>query len=115
MEHKYMESECPPINAMQVVQNKLLKSILHKNRMIPNDEIHEIMNVCIVKYIYECEVSFVNDIIRICPRSFDLYFQKRHDNYDVWRKNQLVVPIVGLCLGEKADRVTGVSLSNKLH
>ena len=47
--------------------------------------------------------------------SFELYFQKRQNNYDVRHKNQFVVPVVRLCLGEKAVRVTGASLWNRLH
>ena len=85
--------------------------------MTPTDGIHKRMNILKVKDIYECNVLlFVNNIMmKICPRSFELYFQKIHNNYDVRRKNQLVVPLVRLCLGEEAVRVTGASLWNRLH
>ena len=63
------------------------------------------MNILKVKDIYECNVlSFVNNMMKMCPSSFELYFQKRQNSYDVRRKNQLVVPVVRLCLGEKAVR-----------
>ena len=95
----------------------MLKLILHKDRRTPTDEIHKTMNILKVKDIYEGNVlSFVNNIMmKMCPSSFELYFQKRQNNYDVRRKNQLVVPVVRLCLGEKAVRVTGASLWNRLH
>ena len=60
-------------------------------------------------------LSWWNIMMKMCPSSFELYFQKRQNNYDVRRKNQLVVPVVRLCLGEKAVRVTGASLWNRLH
>ena len=67
--------------------------------------------------MHECNIlSFVNNIMmKMCLSSFELYFQKRQNNYDVRRKNQLVVPVVRMCLGEKAVRVTGASLWNRLH
>ena len=105
---------CPAkkINTIQVTQNKLLKLILHKDRIIPIDGIHKMMNILKVKDIYECNVlSFVKNIwMKMCPRSFELYFQKGHNNYDVRRKKQLVVHLVRLCLGKKAVWVTGASL-----
>ena len=105
------------IKTIQVTQNKLLKLISHNDRRTPTDEIHKTMNILKVKDIYECNLlSFVNKIMmKMCPSSFELYFQKRQNNYDVRRKNQLVVLVVRLCLGEKAARVTGASLWNRLH
>ena len=82
------------IDTMQVTQNKLLKLILHKDRRTPTDEIHKTMNILKVKDIYECNVlSLVNNIMmKVCPSSFELYFQKRQNNYDVRRKNSIGSP-----------------------
>ena len=41
------------INTIQVTQNKLLKLILHNDRITPTDEIHKIMNILKVKNICE--------------------------------------------------------------
>ena len=80
--------------------------------MAPTDEIHKIM-----KDIYGCNVlSFVNNIVmKRYPSSFEPYFQKYIINYDIRRKTQLVVPLVRLCLTEKAVQVTGASLWNRFH
>ena len=53
--------------------------------MTPTDEIHNYMNLLKVSDIYEWNVlTFVNDIImKRCPDSMQLYFQKRHNLYDV--------------------------------
>ena len=70
-----------------------------------------------MKDIYECNVlTLVNDIMMknvLDPLSRTL--KKKHNEYDVRRKNQLVVPAVRLCLGDKAVRVTGASLWNNMH
>ena len=105
------------INTTQVTQNKLLKLILHNDIRTPNDEIHEkwihwkwktSMNVMYfhlsITSWWKCVLVHLNYI-----------FKKRQNNYDVRRKNQLVVPAVRLCLGEKAVRVSGASLWNRLH
>ena len=103
------------INTIQVTLNKLLKFILHKDRRTPTHEIHKTMNI--LKDIYECNaLSFLNNItMKMCPRSFELYFQKRQNNFDVRRWCQLVVHVVRLCLSEKAVCVKDASLWNRLH
>ena len=70
-----------------------------------------------MKDIHEYNLlSFVHKIMtKTCPRSFEKYFQKRQNVYDVHRKDQLVAPFVKFSLREKALRVTGASLWNNLH
>ena len=50
-----------------------------EDRRTPTDEIHKTVNMLKVKDIYECNVlSFVNNIMmKMCPSSFELYFQKK--------------------------------------
>ena len=105
------------INTIQVTQNKLLKLILHKDRRTPTDEINKTMNILKVKDIYECNVLHLSIISwwKCALVHLNYIFKKRQNNDDVRRKNQLVVPVVRLCLGERAVRVTGASLWNRLH
>ena len=104
-------------NKIQVMQNKLLKLLLRKHRMTPTDEIHKNMNLLKVSDIYECNVlTFVNDIMmKRCPNSMQQYYQKRRNVYDVRVKNQLIVPPVRICVGDRAVRVAGAALWNNMH
>ena len=104
-------------NKVQVMQNKLLKLLLRKHKMTTTDEIHKNMNLLKVSDIYECTVfTFVNDIMmKRCPDSIPLYYQKWHNVYDVRVKNQLTVPQVRISVGDRAVRVAGASLWNIMH
>ena len=99
------------------MQNKLFKLLSRKYRMTPTDEIHINMNLLKVSDIYECNLlTFVNGIMmKRCPDSMQQYYQKRHKVYDVRVKNQLIVPQVRISVGDRAVRVAGASLWNKIH
>ena len=99
------------------MQNKLLKLLLRKHRMTPTDEIHKNINLLKVSDIYECNVhTFVNDIMmKRCPNSMQQYYQKRRNVYDVRVKNQLIVPQVRICVGDRTVRVAGATLWNNMH
>ena len=81
------------------------------------DEIHKNMNLLKVSDIYECNIlTFVNDIMmKKGPNSMQQYYQKRRNVYDVRVKNQLIVPQVRICVGERAVRVAGAALWNNMH
>ena len=52
------------VDKIQVVQNKLLKLVLGKDKMTPTDECYKCMNILKVDDTYEWYVlSFVNDIM----------------------------------------------------
>ena len=73
------------------MQNKLLKLLLHLDRLTPTNELNKHLNILNISDLYKCSVlSFVNDIQPgICPEIFENYFEKKntHSNYDLRQKD----------------------------
>ena len=76
------------------MQNKILKLLLHLDRITPINNLHKHLNILKISDLYKCSVlSFVNDTqLGKCPEIFENYFEKKHSNYDLHQKGQLVIP-----------------------
>ena len=99
------------------MQNKLLKLLLHLDRLTPTNKLHKHLNILKISDLCKCSVlSFVNDTqLGECPEIFENYFEKKHSNYDLRQKGQLVVPTARLALGDRALRTNDAKLWNKIH
>ena len=105
------------MNKIQTMQNKLLKLLLQLDRLTPTSILHKNLNILKINDLYKCSVlSFVNDTqIGKCPKIFEKYFQKKRNNYDLRRKDQLDIPPARLTLGDRAVRIKGAKLWNDIH
>ena len=94
------------------MQNKLLKLLLHSDRLTPTNKLHKHLNILKISDLYKCSIlSFVNDTqLGKCPEIFEYYFEKKHSNYDLRQKGQLVIPPAILALGDRALRINGAKL-----
>ena len=104
------------IDKLQTMHNKLLRLLLHSDRLTPTNKLHRHMNILKISDLYKCSVlSFVNDTqLGKCPEIFENYFEKKHSNYDLRQKRQLVIPTARLALGDRALRTNGAKLWNKI-
>ena len=91
--------------------------LLKLDRRTSTIYLHKILNICKVNDMYVCCLSnFLNDVLRCkCPDVFKNYFEFRGNVYDVRRKGQVKIPAARLPFGDKALRIHGASLWNKLH
>ena len=103
------------INKLQTMQNKLLQLLLHLDRLTPTNKRHKHLNNLRINDLYNYSIlSFVNDTqLGKCPEIFEKYFEKKHSNYDLSQKGQLVIPPARLALGNRALRINGAKLWNK--
>ena len=94
-----------------------MKMLLKLDRRTSTDYLHKILNICKANDIYLCcLLNFVNDVL--CGRCSDVfknYFKFRRNVYDVRWKGQVKIPAARLPFGDKAVRIHGASLWNKLH
>ena len=60
------------------MQHKMLKLLLHLDRLTPTNKLHKHLNILKVSDLYKCSVlSFVNDKqLGKCPEIFENYFEK---------------------------------------
>ena len=103
-------------NRLQVIQNKLLKLILKLDGLTATNLLHKEMNVLKLTHIGESNVlGFVNKVVRgHCPEIFHSYFEIKINAYDVRTKGQLVTPQTRIQLGDRAVKVKGCLLWNRI-
>ena len=104
------------MNKIQILQNKLMKMLLKLDRRTSTNHLNKMLNICKVNDIYVCcLLNFVNDVLcGRCPDVFKNYFEFRRNVYDVRRKGQVKIPAARLPFGDKAVRIQGASIWNKL-
>ena len=114
------------INTLQTMHNKLLKLLLHLDRLTPTNRLYKHLYILKISDLYKCKVlSFVNETqLGKCPEIFENYFEKNtkkpkkkrtRSNYDLRQKGQLVIPTDRLALGDRALRTSGAKLRNNIH
>ena len=103
-------------NRLQVIQNKLLKLILKLDRLTATNMIHKYINVLKVTHIGESSVlSFVNKVLcGHCPDIFLSYYTIKRNAYDVRTKGQLVTPQTRIQFGDRAVKLKGCLLWNRI-
>ena len=104
-------------NRLQIIQNKLLKLILKLDRLTATNLLHKEINVLKVTHIGESSVpGFVNKVVRgHCPEIFHSYFEIKRNAYDVRTKSQLVTPQTRIQFGDRAVKVKGCLLWNRIN
>ena len=104
------------MNTIQILQNKLMM-LLKIYRRTSKIYLHKMLNIFKVNDIHICcLLNFVNDVLcDRCPDVFNNYFEFTRNVYDVRRKGQVKIPAARLPFGDKAVRIHGASLWNKLH
>ena len=113
----YGSSSQSNMSKLQILQNKLLKLLLKMDRDTPTYVLHAQMKILKVTDVATCKVlTFVNDILcGNCPKSFENYFQIKVTRYSTRQTAQLQVPRCRIPLADRAVRVKGASLWNKMH
>ena len=104
-------------NRLQVIQNKPLKLIPKLDRLTSTNLLHKEINVLKVTHIGESSaLGFVNKVVRgHCPEIFHSYFEIKRNAYDVWTKGQLVTPQTRIQFGDRAVKVKGCLLWNRIN
>ena len=105
------------INRLQVIQNKLLKLILKLDRLTATNILHKETNILKVTHIGESSVlGFVNKVLcGQCPAIFLSYYKIKRNAYDVRTKGQLVTPPTRIQFGDRAVKVKGCLLWNRIN
>ena len=105
------------INRLQVIQNKLLKLILKLDRLTATNILHKEINLLKVTHIGESSVlGFVNKVLcGQCPEIFLSYYKIKRNAYDVRTKGQLVTPQTRIQFGDRAVKVKGCLLWNRIN
>ena len=105
------------INEIQILQNKLMKMLLKLDRRTSTNYLNKMLNICNVNDIYVCcLLNFVyEDLCDWCSDVFKNYLEFRRNVYDVRRKGQVKIPAARLPFGDRAVKIHGASLWNKLH
>ena len=104
------------INRLQVIQYKLLKLILKLDRLTATNILHKEINLLKVTHIGESSVlGFVNKVLcGHCPEIFLSYYKIKRNAYDVRTKGQLVMPQTRIQFGDRAVKVKGCLLWNRI-
>ena len=105
------------INRLQVIQNKLLKLILKLDRLTATNILHKEINLLKVTHLGESSVlGFVNKVLcGQCPAIFLSYYKIKRNAYDVRTKGQLVTPQTRIQFGDRAVKVKGCLLWNRIN
>ena len=105
------------INRLQVIQNKLLKLILKLDRLTATNILHKEINLLKVTHIGESSVlGFVNTVLcGQCPAIFLSYYKIKRNAYDLRTKGQLVTPQTRIQFGDRAVKVKGCLLCNRIN
>ena len=105
------------INRLQVIQNKLLKLILKLDRLTATNILHKEISLLKVTHIGDSSVlGFVNKVLcGQCPAIFLSYYKIKRNAYDVRTKGQLVTPQTGIQFGDRAVKVKGCLLWNRIN
>ena len=112
----------PPIldfilDKVQILQNKLLKVILEKDRRTPTNELHNTLDILQVKDIFLQEIStFVCNYFQgNLPEGFSEYFSIMNHPHDTrGNLNSLVIPLCSTNLGQKTVKFLGSMTWNDL-
>ena len=101
------------IEKLQVIQNKLLKILMGRERRTPTDIIHSDLRVLKVKDIYAVNtLAFVNNcMMGECPNIFKEYYVYRNMVYNL-RHTPLYVPRTRTVMGALSTKITGARLWN---
>ena len=104
-------------NRLQFIQNKLLKLILKLDRLTATKLLHKEINVLKVTHIGVSSVlEFVNKVVRgHCSEILNSYFEIKRNAYDVRTKGQLVTPQTRIQFGDRAVKVKGWLLWNRIN
>ena len=104
------------MNKIQILQSKVMKMLLKLDRRTSTNYHHKMLNICQVNDIYLCFLlNFVNYVLcGRCPDVFKNSFEFRRNVYDVRREGQVKIPAARLPFGDKAVRIHGTSLWNKI-
>jgi hypothetical protein len=100
---------------LQILQNKLLKLILHKDRMTPTNVLHKELHLLKVADIQKVKLlCFVNSCLnRNCPINFINYYQVREHIYNL-RNEQLIIKRSRTTTGSSNNKIYGAKLWNEL-
>ena len=105
------------MDKVQILQNKLLKVILEKDRRTPTNELHNTLDILQVKDIFLQEIStFVcNYLHGNLPEGFSEYFLIMNHPHDTrGNSNSLVTPLYSTNLGQKTVKFLGSTTWNEL-
>ena len=101
---------------LQILQNKLLKSLIKKDRHYSTNKLHIDLNILKVKHIYEMSLlTFVHECVRGIPiDSFKNYYDFRGDthNYSLRNNEDLSSNQVRSNIGANTTHSVGAKLWN---
>ena len=106
------------INKLQILQNKLMKLLVRKDRLYSTNALHTDLNILKVKDIHETAVlQCVNSCIKETPIGpFVEYFKLRRDehNCDLRNNDNISTRTIHINMGKGTPYYTGTTLWNKL-
>ena len=103
------------ISKLQIIQNKLLKLLLQRDRLTPTDILHKDLNILKVHDIYKVNIlCFVNKcLLGQCPPIFENYYHTRNNSYNM-RNVGLFIPRYRTTLGSQTVLIQGARIWNEL-
>ena len=105
------------ISKVQVIQNKLLKYIMHLDIRTRTNFLHTSLNIMKVEDMHKNNVlNFVNMcFMGKCPEIFNQYYQVKSTPYITRQEGNLDIPSYKIDYGARSVKVVGAKLWNRLE
>ena len=113
----YGNTSLKNISKVQVIQNRLLKYIMHLDIRTRTDFLHTSLNIMKVEDVHKNNVlNFVNMcLMGKCPDIFNQYYQVKSTPYITRQEGNLDIPSYRIEYGVRSVKVVGAKLWNRLE